>query len=157
MIRTYECIDNPERPIKNNEILTNPKLMADYAKDGRYVSLPVVPMIPICLGVKFENGRTAYPIYDDICDYVDDFLLNFLKEVEKLAGEYKFTLHLCPKSTLAIVDLNKADFEAIDFDNPRKYIDILFDNPSTLMGDRCINLADEEFNKVNKIVLKEDK
>ena len=260
MIRTYECIDNPERPIKNNEILTNPKLMADYAKDGRYVSLPVVPMIPICLGVKFENGRTAYPIYDDICDikldmdyskdeymamlkaieilgeektvieirgpisvldnllgatkvmkamrkrrdvlkdlyaeltyiytdyirnflykgvkvfsftesildlkvlgprevgnYVDDFLLNFLKEVEKLAGEYKFTLHLCPKSTLAIVDLDKADFEAIDFDNSRKYIDVLFDNPSTLMGDRCINLADKEFNKVNKIVLKEDK
>lgn len=68
MIRSYECIDNPERPIENNEILTNPKLMADYAREGRYLSLPVVPMIPICLGVSFENGRTSYPIYDDISD-----------------------------------------------------------------------------------------
>lgn len=259
MIRSYECIDNPERPIKNNEILTNPKLMADYAKDGRYVSLPVVPMIPICLGVKFENGRTAYPIYDDICDikldmnyskdeymamlkaieilgeektvieirgpisvldnligatnvmramrkkretlislyskltyiyidyikkmldmgvrvfsftesilspnvlgprevanYVDDFLLNFLREIDKLANDYDFTLHLCPKSTFAIIDLDKGFLEPIELNNQKKYIDILFDNLSTLMGDRCINLADKEFKKVNKIVLKED-
>ena len=259
MIRSYECIDNPERPIENNEILTNPKLMADYAKDGRYVSLPVVPMIPICLGVKFENGRTAYPIYDDICDikldmdyskdeymamlkaieilgeektvieirgpisvldnligatnvmramrkkretlislyskltyiyidyikkmldmgvrvfsftesilspkvlgprevanYVDDFLLNFLREIDKLANDYDFTLHLCPKSTFAIIDLDKGFLESIELNNQKKYIDILFDNLSTLMGDRCINLADKEFKKVNKIVLKED-
>lgn len=259
MIRSYECIDNPERPIENNEILTNPKLMADYASEGRYLSLPVVPMIPICLGVSFENGRTSYPIYDDISDiklkmdydraeyiamvealeilgpdktvieirgpiscldnllgatkvmkamrkkrdilnglyheltdiyldyirnmadkgvkvfsftesildpkvlgprevgnYVDDFLLKFLKEVHKLANELKFTIHLCPKSSLALVDLDKAKFEPIDFEDPKKYIDILFENPYPLMGDRCINLADKEFNKVNKIVLKEN-
>lgn len=259
MIRSYECIDNPERPIENNEILTNPKLMADYAKDGRYVSLPVVPMIPVCLGVSFQNGRTAYPIYENIKDikldmdyskaeylsmiealdilgadktvieirgpisvldnligatnvmramrkkretlislyskltyiyidyikkmldmgvrvfsftesilspkvlgprevanYVDDFLLNFLREIDKLSNDYNFTLHLCPKSTFAIIDLDKGFLEPIELNNQKKYIDILFDNLSTLMGDRCINLADKKFKKVNKIVLKED-
>lgn len=259
MIRSYECIDNPERPIENNEILTNPKLMADYASEGRYLSLPVVPMIPICLGVSFENGRTSYPIYDDISDiklkmdydraeyiamvealeilgpdktvieirgpiscldnllgatkvmkamrkkrdilnglygeltkiylayirkmldkgvrvfsftesildpkvlgprevgnYIDDFLLGFLRQAQNLASEYKFTIHLCPKSSLALVDLDKAQFVPIDFESPKKYIDILFENPYPLMGDRCINLADKEFNKVNKIVLREE-
>lgn len=260
MIRSYECVDKPEKPIKNQKILTDSSLIVQYVKANEYFSLPIVPMIPVCLGVEFQNGRTAYPIYDDIKDisldmnynkaeykamlealdilgadrtiiemrgpisildnligatkamkamrkerevvnslyqkfiniyidyirkllskgvrvfsftesildtkilgpkevskYVDDFLFDFLKEIEKLSEKYEFTFHLCPKSSLALIDLDKADFEAIDFDNSRKYIDILFDNPSTLMGDRCINLADEEFNKVNKIVLKEDK
>lgn len=259
MILSYECIDNPERPINNNEILTNSKLMSDYAKDGIYISLPVVPIIPLCLGVSFENGRTAYPIYEKISDinldmdynkdeykamlkaleilgvdktvieirgpisvldnllgatkvmkamrkdrdtlkkiydklreiyieyikklldkgvkvfsftesildpkllgprevanYVDDFLISFLKDIEKLSYEYKFTLHLCPKSSLALVDLAKASFVPLGFENQKKYIDILFENPYVFMGDRCINLADKEFNKVNKIVLKED-
>lgn len=260
MIRSYECVDKPEKPIKNQKILTDSSLIVQYVKANEYFSLPIVPMIPVCLGVEFQNGRTAYPIYDDIKDisldmnynkaeykamlealdilgadrtiiemrgpisildnligatkamkamrkerevvnslyqkfiniyidyirkllskgvrvfsftesildpkilgpkevskYVDDFLFDFLKEIEKLSEKYEFTFHLCPKSSLALIDLDKADFEAIDFDNSRKYIDILFDNPSTLMGDRCINLADKEFNKVNKIVLKEDK
>lgn len=259
MIRSYECIDNPEKPIKNKDILTNSKLMADYAIKGKYISLPVIPMISLCLGVNFENGRTAYPIYEKISDinlsmdfgkdeykamvkaldilgsdktvieirgpisvldnllgatkvmkamrkdretlkklydqlkeiyleyiinfldkgvkvfsftesildpkllgprevtnYVGDFLIDFLKDIEKLSYKYKFTFHLCPKSSLAIVDLKKANFVPIYFEKPKKYIEILFDNESVLMGDRCINLADKKFNKVNKIVLKED-
>ena len=259
MIRSYECIDNPERPIEDSKILTDGRLMAEYASGGRYISLPVVPMIPVCLGVEFKNGRTAYPIYDDITDvkldmdyekdeykamdealeilgpsktiieirgpisaldnlvgatkvmkamrkkrdvlndlysqftdiyldyikrmldkgvrvfsftesildpkvlgprevenYTNDFAINFLREIENLSKEYDFTIHLCPKTTLALVDLDKAEFEPIEFDKAKKYIDILFENPYYLMGDRCINLADREFKKVNKIALKEN-
>lgn len=259
MIRSYECIDNPERPIKNDHILIDSKLMVEYVRESSYLSLPVIPIIPVCLGVSFQNGRTAYPIYENIKDikldmdyskaeylsmiealdilgadktvieirgpisvldnligatnvmramrkkretlislyskltyiyidyikkmldmgvrvfsftecilspkvlgsrevanYVDDFLLNFLREIDKLANDYDFTLHLCPKSTFAIIDLDKGFLEPIELNNQKKYIDILFDNLSTLMGDRCINLADKEFKKVNKIVLKED-
>lgn len=259
MIRSYECVDKPEKPITDQKILTNPSLMAGYVKANEYPSLPIVPMIPVCLGVEFQNGRTAYPIYDDIEDisldmdyskaeykamlealdilgadrtiiemrgpisildnligatkamkamrkerevvnslyqkfiiiyidyirkllskgvrvfsfaesildpkilgpkevskYVDDFLFDFLKEVEKLSNKYEFTFHLCPKSSLALIDLGKAKFESIEYDYPKKYIDILFEGSNTLMGDRCINLANREFQKVNKIVLMEE-
>ena len=257
MIRSYECIDNPERPL-DEKVLTDPKLMANYAREGKYISLPVVPIISICLGAKFENGRTAYPIYENIdevelninydnpefkammdaleilnpketvieirgpisvldnllgatkvmrsmrknrdtlktlykqladiyiyyikmmlekgvkvfsftesildvnvlgprevSNYVDDFLIGFLHEILDLQNQYDFTFHLCPKSSLALVDLAKADFRSVSCDPPKKYIDILYDQKS-LMGDRCINLADKEFSKVNTIVLKEE-
>ncbi|WP_394019320.1 uroporphyrinogen decarboxylase family protein [Anaerococcus cruorum] len=259
MIRSYECVDKPEKPITNQKILTDPSLMAKYVKANEYFSLPIVPMIPVCLGVEFQNGRTAYPIYDDIKDisldmdyskaeyramlealdilgadrtiiemrgpisildnligatkamkamrkerevvnslyqefisiyidyirrllskgvkvfsfaesildpkilgpkevskYVDDFLFDFLKEVEKLTKKYEFTFHLCPKSSLALIDFGKAKFESIEYDYPKKYIDILFESSNTLMGDRCINLANRKFQKVNKIVLMEE-
>ena len=257
MIRSYECVDNPERPL-DEKTLTDPKLMAEYAREGKYTSLPVIPIISVCLGTKFENTRTAYPIYKHIDDvkldmnyenpefksmmqaleilepkktvieirgpisvldnllgatkvmrsmrknretlnslydqlidiyidyikmmlekgvkvfsftesildvnvlgprevsnYVDDFLIGFLHEILDLQNQYDFTFHLCPKSSLALVDLAKADFRSVSCDPPKKYIDILYDQKS-LMGDRCINLADKEFSKVNTIVLKEE-
>lgn len=256
MIRSYECIDNPESPI-NNDILNDPKLMADYAQKRVYSSLPLVPIIPICLGVEFENGRNAKPIFENIEDvilsmdyskkeykimldaleiidpsktvieirgplsvldnllgatkimramrknreklrslydnlsdiyidyikimldknvkvfsftesildvkvlgprevknYVDDFLIKFLPRVLDLQKQYDFTFHLCPKSSLALIDLEKAEFSSIEYNYPKKYIDILYGEKS-LMGDRCINLANKKFKNVNKIILKE--
>lgn len=252
MIRSYKCVDNPSRAI-NKETYTNPKLMAEFAKSGRYISLPILPIISVCLGVKFENGIKALPIFEkieeidlqmdyeneayktmvkaleildpaktvieirgplatldnlleltkvmramkkkreilndlydklsdiyidymkkmlekgvkvfsfsesildpkvfgekEIARYVDDFLEKFLKKVLLLENNYKFTFHLCPKSTFALIDLDKAYFEEIELEKPKKYIDILFSEHS-LMGDRCINLADKSFDKVNKI------
>lgn len=259
MIRGYTCIDNPQIPIEDEEIFTNPQKMADFALEGRYLSLPPVPMISVCLGSIFKFGRTTEPIfekledvslnmdydkaefkamiealrilgpektvidirgpisvldnmvgaievmkamrkkkdvlhslYKDLTDiyieymrifldrgvrafsfteslldvdvlgprevknYVNDFLLSFLKEVEKLYTEYNFVIHLCPKSSLALVDLEMAEFEEIDLLEKTPYIDIILSQDNIIMGDRCINLAPKEFDKVNKIVLKEN-
>lgn len=257
MIRSYKCIDNPQKPI-SYDILLNPNKMADYACGEKFISLPLLPMISLCLGVEFENGIKANPIFEKIQDvklemdyekeeykamvksieiidnkktviemrgplaildnllgiekimramrknrenliflydefikiyldyikkmlekgitifsfaesildvklfgprevgnYVDDFLLKFLKEIMILQKEIPFTFHLCPKSSLILVDLNKADFFPIEYEIPKKYIDILYEN-KTILGDRCLNLADKKFKSVNKIILKEE-
>lgn len=257
MIRSYKCIDNPQKPI-SYEILLNPNKMADYACGEKFISLPLLPMISLCLGVEFENGIKANPIFEKIQDvklemdyekeeykamvkaieiidnkktviemrgplaildnllgiekimramrknrenliflydefieiylnyvkkmlekgitifsfaesildvklfgprevgnYVDDFLLKFLREIRILQKEIPFTFHLCPKSSLILVDLNKAEFFPIEYEIPKKYIDILYEN-KCFLGDRCLNLADKKFKSVNKIILKEE-
>lgn len=257
MIRSYQCIDNPQKPIEN-DILLDPNKMAAYARGEKFISLPLLPMISLCLGVEFENGINARPIFEKIQDvklkmnyenddykkmleaieilddkktviemrgplaildnllgidkvmramrknreslnflydefieiyieyikrmldkkitifsfaesildvklfgprevgnYVNDFLLKFLKEIKLLQKENPFTFHLCPKSSLILVDLEKADFSPIEYESPKKYIDILYEN-KTLLGDRCLNLADKKFKSVNKIILKEE-
>ncbi|MDU5824637.1 hypothetical protein [Anaerococcus vaginalis] len=69
--------------------------------------------------------------------------------------ENPFTFHLCPKSSLILVDLEKAEFFPIEYESPKKYINILYEN-KTILGDRCLNLADKKFKSVNKIILKEE-
>lgn len=257
MIRSYKCIDNPQKPI-SYDILLNPNKMADYACGEKFISLPLLPMISLCLGVEFENGIKAKPIFEKIQDvklemdyekeeykamvkaieiidnkktviemrgplaildnllgiekimramrknrenliflydefigiyldyikkmqemgitifsfaesildvklfgprevenYVDDFLLKFLREIRILQKENPFTFHLCPKSSLILIDLAKADFSPIEYESPKKYIDILYEN-KYFLGDRCLNLADKKFKSVNKIILKEE-
>lgn len=257
MIRSYKCIDNPQKPI-SYDILLNPNKMAAYARGEKFISLPLLPMISLCLGVEFENGLKANPIFEKIQDvklemdyekeeyktmvkaieiiddkktviemrgplaildnllgiekimramrknrenlnflydefieiyleyikkmldmgitifsfaesildiklfgprevgnYVNDFLLKFLKEIRILQKENPFTFHLCPKSSLILVDLAKADFFPIEYEGPKKYIDILYEN-KCFLGDRCLNLADKKFKSVNKIILKEE-
>lgn len=67
MIRSYKCIDNPQKPI-SYDILLNPNKMADYACGEKFISLPILPMISLCLGVEFENGIKAKPIFEKIQD-----------------------------------------------------------------------------------------
>ena len=46
MIRSYQCIDNPQNPIEN-DILLDPNKMAAYARGEKFISLPLLPMISL--------------------------------------------------------------------------------------------------------------
>ena len=109
MIRSYECIDNPERPIENDHILIDSKLMVDYVRENSYLSLPVIPIIPVCLGVSFQNGRTAYPIYENIKDI-------------KLDMDYSKAEYL---SMIEALDILGADKTVIEIRGPISVLDNL--------------------------------
>ncbi|WP_236784866.1 hypothetical protein [Anaerococcus ihuae] len=89
MIRSYQCIDNPQKPIEK-DILLDPNKMAAYARGEKFISLPLLPMISVCLGVEFENGIKAVPIFEKIqdvylkMDYEKDEYKNMIKAIDIL-------------------------------------------------------------------------
>lgn len=86
-------------------------------------------------------------------DFVNDFTYGFLKDLENLAKD-EVIVHLCPKTSLSLVDTLKADFidtelpmsmtygEAIDYVKDMNYF----------VGQMCINNLDKEM-KTKKIKL----
>ena len=120
----------------------------EYIKKMQEMGITIFSFAESILDIKLFGPRV-------VGNYVDDFLLKFLKEIRILQKEIPFTFHLCPKSSLILVDLNKADFFPIEYEIPKKYIDILYEN-KCFLGDRCLNLADKKFKSVNKIILKEE-
>ncbi len=124
------------------------EIYLDYIKKMLDRGITIFSFAESILDVKLFGPREA-------SNYVDDFLLKFLKEIRILQKEIPFTFHLCPKSSLILVDLEKGEFFPIEYESPKKYIDILYEN-KTIFGDRCLNLADKKFKSVNKIILKEE-
>ena len=55
--------------------------------------------------------------------YVDEFLMKFLTDIQNIDKSFNF--HLCPKSTMALISLNKAEFRPIEKDEEQRYVDFL--------------------------------
>ena len=84
--------------------------------------------------------------------YVDEFLMKFLEDIQNIDKPFNF--HLCPKSTMALISLNKAEFRQIEKDEEQRYVDFLFEGEHKIFGDRCMNLLDKKFKKINEIIIR---
>lgn len=84
--------------------------------------------------------------------YVDEFLMKFLDDIKNI--DKPFNLHLCPKSTMALIGLGKAEFKKIEKNTEQRYIDFLFEGDNKIFGDRCMNLSDRKFKKINEIIIR---
>lgn len=84
--------------------------------------------------------------------YVDEFLMKFLEDIQNIDKPFNF--HLCPKSTMALISLDKAEFKPIEKNEEQRYVDFLFEGEHKIFGDRCMNLSDKKFKKINEIIIR---
>ena len=55
---------------------------------------------------------------------------------------------------MALISLDKAEFRPIEKDEEQRYVDFLFEGEHKIFGDRCMNLSDKKFMKINEIIIR---
>ena len=55
---------------------------------------------------------------------------------------------------MALISLDKAEFRPIEKDEEQRYVDFLFEENHKIFGDRCMNLSDRKFKKINEIIIR---
>ena len=55
---------------------------------------------------------------------------------------------------MALISLDKAEFRPIEKDEEQRYVDFLFEGNLKIFGDRCMNLSDKKFKKINEIIIR---
>ncbi|MDD7362858.1 MAG: uroporphyrinogen decarboxylase family protein [Peptoniphilus sp.] len=122
-----------------------------YAREAVKSGVYMISYADSAAGVNILGPKMAKEL-------VDDFTYDFLKELQEVTAG-KTVVHLCPKTSLMLVDTGKATFVDIDLPDAMSYgeaIDYIKDT-SNFVGQMCIqNLSREMGTKqIKTIVLNE--
>lgn len=100
--------------------------------------------------ISYADSATSVDILGGkmVRQYLDDFVIGFLQEAQEILGD-KTLIHLCPKTTFALVDSAKADFVPIKVDESKKYGQVFEEalGKEKILGSRCIKNINSHMKK----------